>query len=86
MQPERLTDLRASEQPRCTSLTIIIVIDDDLLRRILGEYPGGPKQLKAEGASARNVVGGTVGKGVAFIAAQAYDAEQRKTSKKLNFT
>lgn len=61
-------------------------IDDELFRRVLSEYPGGPKQLKAEGASARNVVGGTVGKGVAFIAAQAYDAEQRKTSKRLNFT
>lgn len=62
------------------------LIDEQLLRRVLEEYPGGPKKLKSEGASARNTIGGTVGKGVAFLVAQAYDEQQKKTSKRLNFT
>ena len=61
------------------------LIDEQLLRRILEDYPGGPKKLKSEGASARNTIGGTVGKGVAFLVAQAYDEQQRKPTKKLNF-
>jgi hypothetical protein len=60
-------------------------IDQDLMISVLRAYPEGPKQLKINGGGARNTISGTVGKGVAYMAGQAYDKEQKKLSKKLNF-
>ena len=57
----------------------------DLLVRVLAEYPGGPKMLKTNGDGARNTNGGTIGKGVAFTIGQAYDKQQKKFTRKLDF-
>lgn len=59
--------------------------EQDLLIKVLAAYPGGPTMLKFNGAGARNTNGGTIGRGVAFMAAKAYDKEQKKFSKRLNF-
>lgn len=61
------------------------IIDEAILRRVLAAYPGGPKQLKTNGSGARNSIGGTVGKGVGFTIGKAYDKEQPKFSKRLDF-
>jgi hypothetical protein len=66
-------------------LTRSDLVEQDLLIDVLRAYPGGPKQLKTNGSGARNTISGTVGKGVAFIAGQAYDKEQKKFTRKLNF-
>ena len=66
-------------------LTRADLVEQDLLIDVLRTYPGGPKQLKTNGSGARNTIGGTVGKGVAYMAGQAYDKEQKKFSRKLNF-
>lgn len=61
-------------------------IDQQLLIRVLAAYQGGPTMLKVNGSGARNTIGGTVGKGVAYTIAKAYDKEQPKHTKKLDFT
>jgi len=66
-------------------LTCGDLIEQDLLIDVLRTYPEGPKQLKTNGAGARNTIGGTVGKGVAFTIGQVYDKKQKKSSLKLNF-
>lgn len=55
----------------------------ELLVKVLAAYPGGPDMLKSNGAGARNTIGGTIGKGVAYTVAKAYSKEQPKFSKKL---